>query len=209
MPNGEVRSASALPRKQAVRSEETRAALMDATIACLVEEGYGATTTARVAERAGLSRGAHLHHFRTRDGLIAGAVERLSERLADEIDANLARLPDSEQRISSALDLLWDAFSSDLFVATVELWAIARTNADLERALAPLEQSLDRRVMHAYASLFPEQTGRTGSDELATFTLATIRGLALLDVVAPSGSGTAERWPYARRVLAEMLEGSD
>src|ERR1700682_1902920 len=53
-------------RSQAERSATTRDALLDATIACLVEDGYANTTTSRVAERAGVSRGAHLHHFQTR-----------------------------------------------------------------------------------------------------------------------------------------------
>ena len=38
-------------RSQAERSAATREALLDATIDCLIEEGYASTTTARVAER--------------------------------------------------------------------------------------------------------------------------------------------------------------
>ena len=40
-------------RNQAERSAATREALLDATLECLVEDGYANTTTARVAERAG------------------------------------------------------------------------------------------------------------------------------------------------------------
>ena len=67
-------------RSQAERSASTRAALLDATIASLVQDGYANTTTSRVAERAGVSRGAHLHHFQTRQALVAAAMERLAER---------------------------------------------------------------------------------------------------------------------------------
>src|SRR5208282_2690558 len=74
-------TASPAPRRsQAERSATTRDALLDATIACLVEDGYANTTTSRVAERAGVSRGAHLHHFQTRQVLLAAAMERLAER---------------------------------------------------------------------------------------------------------------------------------
>ena len=41
-------------RSQAERSATTRQALLDATIACLVQDGYANTTTARVSERAGV-----------------------------------------------------------------------------------------------------------------------------------------------------------
>ncbi len=71
-------------RSQAERSASTREALLDATIACLVEDGYANTTTARVSERAGLSRGAHLHHFQTRQALLAAAMEHLAERRGRE-----------------------------------------------------------------------------------------------------------------------------
>ena len=77
----------ATTRTQAERSATTRQALLDATIACLVEEGYANTTTARVAERAGVSRGAHLHHFQTRSALVAAAVEHLRVRRAEELMA--------------------------------------------------------------------------------------------------------------------------
>jgi len=55
--------------------------LLDATIDCLVEEGYSGTTTTRVVERAGLSRGAQVHHFPTKSQLVAEAVRRGELRL--------------------------------------------------------------------------------------------------------------------------------
>ena len=70
-------------RSQAERSAATREALLDAAIDCLYEHGYSRTTTAMVAERAGLSRGAHLHHFQTRDALVAAACERLIEKRSE------------------------------------------------------------------------------------------------------------------------------
>ncbi|MCB8794014.1 TetR family transcriptional regulator, partial [Escherichia coli] len=45
-------------RSQQERREETRAALLDATIEALVEGGYATLTLAQVTERAGLSLGA-------------------------------------------------------------------------------------------------------------------------------------------------------
>ena len=76
---------SSVRRSQAERSAATREALLDATIDCLIEEGYASTTTSRVAERAGLSRGAHLHHFQTRNALVAAAVEQLAGRWLGEL----------------------------------------------------------------------------------------------------------------------------
>ena len=45
-------------RTHAERRETTRLALLDAAVACLIEDGYAALTTRKVAERAGVSQGA-------------------------------------------------------------------------------------------------------------------------------------------------------
>lgn len=61
---GGVNATSRSPRRtQAQRSAEMRERLLDATVACLIEYGYAATTTARVVEKAGVTKGAQLHHF--------------------------------------------------------------------------------------------------------------------------------------------------
>lgn len=77
-----ARGAVPIRRAQAGRSAATRARLLDATIECLVEHGYTGTTTTAVAQRAGVSRGAQLHHYGTREQLVAAAVGHLAEQRA-------------------------------------------------------------------------------------------------------------------------------
>jgi AcrR family transcriptional regulator len=50
-------------RTQAERREQTRTALLDATVSCLVDLGFSATTTTEVTRRAGVSLGAVMHDF--------------------------------------------------------------------------------------------------------------------------------------------------
>lgn len=50
-------------RTQQERSTETRERLLDATVQSLIDLGYAKTTTTVVCERAGLSRGAQVHHL--------------------------------------------------------------------------------------------------------------------------------------------------
>src|SRR3954471_16462548 len=119
-------------RKQAQRSAATREALLDATLACLVEDGYANTTTARVAERAGLSRGAHLHHFQTRDTLLAAAADHLTRRRGEHLSAAVDALPPGgPDRIAQGLDLIFNSYNNPLYQATLDLWTHGRTDADL------------------------------------------------------------------------------
>src|SRR5204862_5492808 len=68
------RTARRQRRTQAERSAATQALLLDATIDSLVEVGYANTTTTGIAERAGVSRGAQMHHFPSKGELVAAAV---------------------------------------------------------------------------------------------------------------------------------------
>ena len=79
-------------RTQAERSAATKQRLLEATVECLVDLGYRGTTMDAVAERAGMSRGAQLHHYGSRERLIAGAVEYLADRRLSEIRRKAALL---------------------------------------------------------------------------------------------------------------------
>ena len=65
-----TRTRAATPQQE--RSRATQARLLEATVECLVEHGWSGTTTTVVAERAGVSRGAQLHHYPTRAALVTG-----------------------------------------------------------------------------------------------------------------------------------------
>ena len=75
------------------RSAETRRRLMDATVACLFERGYAGTTTTEIASRAGVSRGAQLHHFPRKDELVVSALEYVFELRLAEMSAAVAEPP--------------------------------------------------------------------------------------------------------------------
>ncbi len=78
---------------QGERTRLMRARLLDATVELLVERGFAGTTTTLVSERAGVSRGAQLHHFPTKNDLVVAAVEHLTEVRGAELAAAAAALP--------------------------------------------------------------------------------------------------------------------
>ncbi len=196
-------------RSQAERSASTRQALLDATISCLVEDGYASTTTSRVAERAGLSRGAHLHHFQTRQALLAAAMEHLAERRGEQLLSAAERLPAGRERIEQGLDLLWSSYANPLYQAALDLWTHARTDPELRERLAPVERELDRQTLRVSRSLFGELAERPGFDRLIEMAHATMRGLALLDTLQPGGGRNRRQWPYCRERLVAMFESTE
>ncbi len=179
---------------------------MDATVACLAEDGYAKTTTSRVAQRAGVSRGAHLHHFQTRQALVAAAMEHLAERRGEHLLAAAETLPEGRERITQGLDLLWAGYASPLYQAALDLWTHARTDPELRDRLAPIERRLDRETAHVSRELFADLAECDGFERLVEMATATMRGLALLETLHPGRGRNRRQWTYCRARLVELFE---
>lgn len=134
-----------------------KARLLDATVQSLFDKGYGRTTTLEVQQRAGVSRGALLHHYGSRSELMLAAVNHLTTQ---RINA-LVQLAQSEApptgRIDWAVRVLWTTFDGPLFTVSLELWLAARTDAELLTALRPQERMVGRSIRGMAAELFGQQ----------------------------------------------------
>src|SRR5580700_10650527 len=86
-------------RTQGERSAAMRERLLDAAIDCLYELGYSGTTTIEVAARAGVSRGAQLHHFPTKEHLVTLAVRHVLAKRLEEFRTAFAALPDGIDKL--------------------------------------------------------------------------------------------------------------
>src|SRR5205807_2663870 len=120
------------------RTAIMRERLLEATIDCLAERGYAGMTTVEVARRAGVSRGAQLHHFRTREELVTAAMQHCHEHRIAEFRSVFSALPPDIDRIAAAIDLLWSMFEKRDFYAYLELNVAARTDRVLRAALEPV-----------------------------------------------------------------------
>jgi AcrR family transcriptional regulator len=171
-------------RTQAERSAETRERLLEATLACLVERGWAGTTTTVVAERAGVSRGAELHHFPTRGELLAAAVQHLAERRLEEYRRAVAALPAGSDPVAKGVELLWETFSDPTAYALLELVVAARTDPELRASLAPVARALDARLDAFEREMLPAALAR--NPRLRTLRQAAfllVQGLALHSIV--------------------------
>jgi AcrR family transcriptional regulator len=166
-------------QRQADRSRETRRKLMAATVDCLVERGWAGTTTTLVAERAGVSRGAQLHHFRTRGELVAAAVEHVGVQSARELRERAAAFDKASDRTAAVVELIANFFASPLFTAALELWVAARTDPELKELVVPLEARLGRECHRIAVELLGADEHRAGVREAVQATLDLARGLAL------------------------------
>jgi AcrR family transcriptional regulator len=144
---------------QAERTAITRAKLLDAAAACLAEVGYHRTSTTEICRRAGVSRGAQLHHFPTKADLLAAALDHVWNLRAEEFRALVQTLPTGPERIDGAVDVLWSVFQGDTFAAWFELAAAARTDPELQARMTSVARSMGERIRDLWVELFPPPPG--------------------------------------------------
>lgn len=201
MPTSDV--ALRRPSTQAERRATTRAALLDATITCLVEHGYTRTTTGRIAEAAGVSRGAQLRYFRNRADMVTAAVSRLATLRVGSFIETIGSGPTSAE---ASIDALWEGHQGPLFDATLELWVASRTDPVLRESLVRVERNVAAEILAAARTSLPESSSRAGFTEDMVHVLATMRGLALLRLSSGTGPrALTDLWPRIREQLITLL----
>lgn len=167
------------PLTQSQRSAKTRAALLDATIESLVELGYHRTSTTEIVRRAGVSRGAQVHHYPTKADLVVAAVERLYARQELAFAQRFGELPAGERTLERAIDELWSIFESEVYPAALELVVASRTDPSLQVVVHAVNARLQRTVSELFAEFFPDLVATGLIDRLAAFAFAVVSGAAV------------------------------
>lgn len=190
---------------QARKSAATRLQILEATLRCFTKLGYFHTTTPAIAEEAGLSRGAMLHHFPTRMDVVRAAVAHLHAKRLNAFRVAVEGLPPGTNRAHAALRAHWEQLRHPLYAVFIELHVAARTDPELADILAPAEAAFARELRETAREVVPEWNV-TGPQfeigyELAT---CTLRGLAL-KMFTPGGAEPSEEFfRYLENQLAEL-----
>ena len=201
------------------RSAETRRRLLDATVACLVERGYAGTTTTEIASRAGVSRGAQLHHFPKKDELVVGALEHVFELRLREMSAAVAEPPSGNRahRMAVLIDAMWPLFKGPTFCAWLELVVASRTDPALNEAVRAASERFAEGFRVGFGALldWPAEN-RDRLDDLIGVVFGQLEALALERVLfAPSEIDPPEfvrAVEIAKRICVAMvreLEGAE
>ena len=179
-------------RTQAERSSATRQALLEAARAIISEHGYSGTTTAMTAQRAGVSRGAQLHHYATRQDLLLAAIDYIHGRVEADVEEISQRIDGrADEDVRRFICDLWDrVFAEENFNPNIELVTAARTNSELRSRL----QKRWRKLAEAYDRVWQETLQRSGhcspqASALLQMTLNFLRGMAMQRIAMGNNPG--------------------
>jgi AcrR family transcriptional regulator len=151
------------------------------------------------AQRRASTRGALTHHFTSKAALVLAAVDFPYEDFSENVRKAATELPaDPAGRVRLGVQLIWDRFHGPLFVAAMELWTAARTDAELRAALLPHERRLRAQLRELAFEVLGEQVARhPAADGLYQVLLTSMRGQAMTYALRPD----AARSPFLQHWL--------
>lgn len=187
------------PGWQQRKSAQTRVGILEAAMDCLAKHGYARTTTQMIAEAAGVSRGAMLHHYPTKSELIKSIIAYSFYKRSEMLVDGVAKMSET-RRVSEfgGLKVLWESFSTREFKAYLELNVASRTDEEVREIFIPQARRFAQAWREESAQLFPEWADFADRLSLANdFVESVMEGLAL----------NTEVWADDRRVerMVEFL----
>ena len=189
-------------RTEQARSLQTKAKLLAATLSTIHDVGWASASSARIADAAGVSRGAQTHNYPPKTDLLIAAMEEANRRQDERVRKGLTNLVDAEDPVEAYLRLIWDTLRDPSYSASwIEAVVAARTDHDLRTTVARIDAHIFELIGDATATLAhragdadPERTA-----DLVRLAVYAMRGMVL---ERPIRGTEAER----ERLLETLIE---
>ena len=164
---------------QRERSAETREKVIRAAIACIAEEGFRRATTTRIAERAGISRGALQHQFGERGTILAAVLERVLQEFHGRLAGFTTRATSLEARGRALVEASWNLVREHTYRAYREILlhhpVPGAESIAPEQLMEQITAAIEEIVFELFADLDPS---RTTVDLMSAVLFATLNGMA-------------------------------
>jgi len=195
----------------ATTAAATRARLIDATIDCILEEGFYRASSNRIAERAGVTWGVIQHHFGTREALLLATFQSGMEELIETLESAVITGDTFEARLESLADVIWRFYRRPRFVAYEQLTLNLLRDPTIDAATVRLVRRRQAKIGDLLTELATQVVDADIAEVLPPAALLQILrslaiGLELADAV-PRQARRASPEPAAteRRVLLDAL----
>jgi AcrR family transcriptional regulator len=143
---------------------------------------------------AGVTRGAQVHHFRSKEDLVVAAIEHLAEQRMQAAVRHLGRVQASADPVAMVLDYLWEAHQGPIFVATLELWVASRTDPVLASQIVRVEPIVNSALIAAVNELMPDHPEPKELRDIAYTAMDALRGILVASFVDRDTARARRRW---------------
>jgi AcrR family transcriptional regulator len=172
--------APARRRTQAERSEQTRTRILKASADLIRTRGYARFRTADVAAAAGLSRGAQLHHFPTKDALVVATLAYVFEQAQSLSRRRAASIDRPRDLIEAVIEDAREFFFSEHFKVAIDIVLSTSTHQSVRKHITDMSRKARRPVETAWTEAL-SASGVPGplAADLVALTLGVVRGMAI------------------------------
>lgn len=183
---------------------DTRARVLDATLACLARHGYRRTTARAIAQTGGFAPGVIYYHFTDLDDLLAVAVTHASRTRAERYRAMLS----GTERAQEAVELLRELYAEDTetghIAAIQEIYAGAQPGSRLAAELAAETRRWEELAAELLTALLRGKplTAALRPPDLASAAVAFYLGMESLTHLDGDLSRPAAFFDQAARIAA-------
>lgn len=199
--------ADAPPRRtQAERSEATRERLIEATVRLLRIRGYGGLRTVEVSEQAGVSRGAQLHHFPTKNALVIATMQHLNQTMMARSRERAQAARTGPDPIAALLADACDFFFGDYFFISLAVSMSDERNEELKRGVNPY-MGPSRFEIEREWQLVLEERGLPHdlAFDVLTLTLSLVRGFSVRTLLVNPRDRFAPQLELWRGIIHEHI----
>lgn len=172
--------AGELDHWQQRKSRETRNLALEAAIDCLAEGGYPGCSLQLVADRAGISRGAMLHHYSSKLELMAAVIEYAFYKRMQDFLGRIRALSDDAR--TERLDGVYSSYAScgtPAYRAYLALHLASRSDPELRLIFVDRARRFGQVWRDEAATVFPEWRDHLALDAMNDFVCMAVEGVAL------------------------------
>ncbi|WP_320176423.1 TetR/AcrR family transcriptional regulator [Roseovarius pacificus] len=172
-------------REKQARSIATREKLIETALDVIYDVGYNRASTPEFSERAGVSRGALLHHFPTRADIIVAAMEKLLSDGTRDIRNIAGKVTQKQLGTDEFVDFLWSMFSDRFYYLSIEFINEARTDEELRLKMMPVVKKFHEALNEIWAE-FQTREHPSSSHEaqvILNLTVCLVRGMGIQTVL--------------------------
>jgi AcrR family transcriptional regulator len=192
------------------RDSVSRQRVIEAAIACILDQGFYRASSNAIAERAGVTWGVIQYHFGSREALMLAVLEEGTRRLNEvlltaEIDGDTVT-----ERIASYMDILGRYYGAADYLAfsqvLINLTHDPRTSTQTRETMTRISESANPELRRLRRQVLAGTGIRRPA--LRSLLFHALRGLALSHVMLgtlPNQVDQPQQFPEQRRLLAEAL----
>jgi AcrR family transcriptional regulator len=166
------------------RSVVMREKLIETALDVIYDVGYRSASTLEFSRRAGVSRGALLHHFPARSDIMIAAMEHLLEDGTRQIRGIAVKVAQQQISLEDFVEFLWKMFSGRFFYISLEFINEARTDAELRARMVPLVKDFHAALDGIWSEFEKQADGAPRATRVVlNLTICLVRGMGVQTVL--------------------------